>query len=185
MPALITWDYLVQRSQSFEKEVRFPTVHNRIAQIARNSPEKQREIVEQARSVRIVACEKVRGLLSKFLEVKRSHGSEFEKTFYRTMKPDDLVERLMHKRPLVFMGGDDDYMLARPSRQSSGGFEKIGTDHEEDPLHLSDLLSYSEMAVSALFGVSVPTFFINSGGRYNSGQAAKEGDHELRGGYVG
>eukprot|EP00906_Rhabdomonas_costata_P023186 RCo033379 len=41
------------------------------------------------------------------------------------------------------------------------------------------------MAVSALFGVSVPTFFINSGGRYNSGQAAKEGDHELRGVYVG
>ncbi len=58
----------------------------------------------------------------------------------------------------------DNYVL-RDSTRGSGGFELIGTDQEQAPLLLKNLLSYSEMMLSSLIGISGPTFFINSGAR--------------------
>ncbi len=46
-----------------------------------------------------------------------------------------------------------------------GGFEAIGTETEQHPLVLQDLMSYDEIQIAALIGLSGPTFFINTGSR--------------------
>jgi len=67
----------------------------------------------------------------------------------------------------------------------AGDFKTIGTESEQPPLILKDYLSYGEMQVSALLGVSVPTHFINKGDRKNRGIMGKPGTYEKKGVYVG
>jgi len=64
------------------------------------------------------------------------------------------------------------------------GFGDVGTDSENE-LRLVDVLSYDEMAVSALLSVATPTHFINSGSRGNCGKAGEAGSFESQGVYVG
>ena len=68
--------------------------------------------------------------------------------------------------------------------QHAGGFEYIGTPQEQSPLILAELQSYDEMALSALLGMSVPTHFINEGGRHNRGELSRQA-YEKSGIYVG
>ena len=46
-------------------------------------------------------------------------------------------------------------------------------------------LSYDEIMLASLLGVSGPSFFINDGSRYNSGKPAKPGTFESRGVIIG
>eukprot|EP00906_Rhabdomonas_costata_P030679 RCo043375 len=182
----ISWDFLVEKAEAFSKAVPFPTVDNRISAVAAGSAAKKKEIVDMARTVRIIACEETRELLQRFLDVKRRVGTEVEKALYRDKGWSELLDRLMHCRPLMFVGAEDEYLLRRPVKLGAGGFESIGKANEgQFGLRLQDLLSYDEMAVSALFGVSVPTFFINSGGRNNLGLATPTAAFEPKGVYVG
>jgi len=105
-----------------------------------------------------------------------------------------FITRLLTCRPLVFYCPDDHYVLRGGHSRGSGGFESIGTEEESHPLLLHHYLSYDEMAISALVGVSVPTFFLNSGGRDNCGVVAAttttrggggEEEEEREGVYVG
>ena len=57
----------------------------------------------------------------------------------------------------MFMMGAEDHLLRDGYTQGASGFEAIGTNHEQPPLILSDYLSYDEMQIAALLGVSVPT----------------------------
>ena len=66
-----------------------------------------------------------------------------------------------------------------------GGFEAVGTDAEAPPLTLDATLSYDEIALAALLGVSVPTHFINNGDRFNNGVVAEPGVYQRRGVYMG
>ena len=68
--------------------------------------------------------------------------------------------------------------------QHAGGFETIGTPEEQAPLVLAELQSYDEMALSALLGMSVPTHFINEGGRRNCGGVGQT-EYVKSGVYVG
>ena len=64
-----------------------------------------------------------------------------------------FANRLLTKRPKTFFQKYDKYLL-RNGVQGNGGFEKIGTSHEVEPLYLKDYLSYDEIKVSALLSVS-------------------------------
>lgn len=99
--------------------------------------------------------------------MKRRWGSALERQLYARMEPAELLTRLLSKRPLTFLNADDAYLL-KGGQSSSGGFEAIGrasSAEEEGELRLADLISYDEMAISALLGMSVPTHFVNNGER--------------------
>ncbi len=92
-----------------------------------------------------------------------------------------------------------------------GGFDDVGTDRETDALSLSEYISYDEMAIAALLGVSCPTvtrnfctislnvdcftrhsrthvlwqLFINNGARDNRGRPGDVGTFEPEGVYCG
>ena len=56
-----------------------------------------------AADVRICVPAKLRGLLRDFLRIKRERGSAVEKEVYAGMAVTGLVDRLISKRPLMFM----------------------------------------------------------------------------------
>ncbi|KAK8404163.1 hypothetical protein O3P69_000317 [Scylla paramamosain] len=123
-------------------------------------------------------------LLAAFLHFKTKHGTRVEKAVYERMSLLDLVDRLLLKRPVTFLGRDDQYLL-RDGKRGKGGFEKIGSDHEAAPLCLRDYLSYDEMKLSALLSVSSASFFVNDGSRKNQGVPGARGSFQDSGVIVG
>jgi len=102
-----------------------------------------------------------------FLRIKLNYGSEIEKALYKDMTIEGFLNRLATKRCVVFYQGYDAYTL-RNGYNSNGKWENIGTEKEnetdkytqkEDLPKLADYLSYDELIISALCGISSPTFF--------------------------
>lgn len=143
-------------------------------------------IQADAESTRIVVHPKFPKLVEDFLQHKRTHGSKYEKELYtETFSWKDEVSRLIEKRPLTFMGGSDFTML----RDGTGIFsatdewDRNGTEaqHQNKYLTLTEYLSYDEIMLSSLIGVSGYSYFINEGSRNNRGQPGKPGTFQDRG----
>lgn len=179
------FDVLINNSQIFHETIgRFPTTNNRIAEIAGNDESIQKKIVTHAQDTYPLIHKDVRLFFNKFLQFKRQNGSAVEKKLYANMRIDQFVMRLLENRPLMFMTASDQYLLQNRKR-GYGGFEKIGTDSEKSPLILENYLSYDEMAVAALIGMSSSTYFINNGARDNKSIKGAVGSYEQEGIYVG
>lgn len=183
----VTFSDLVNRSNSFALQIKhFPTIYNRIERIADSDKKIMCEIERQARDVRPIAAYAVKQLITDFLRYKNKYGSLVERSLYAHTGPGTFVDRLLVYRPLMFVNSSDDYLIrGRDGKIRRGGFEFIGTPRERYPLVLKDYLSYDEMAIAALLGVSVPTYFINNGSRTNRGVPALAGTFEESGIYVG
>lgn len=165
----------------------WPTSKNRIACVAECERER---VVAHAHNTYPIMHFRVNALMKDFLKIKTTLGSTVEKKLYDGMSVDQLAHRLLTKRPLMFMTGIDQFVLKDGQDGAAGrdldeGFCLIGKDTEQSPLLLKDLMSYDEMQIAALVGVSVPTHFINRGGRGNQGRPAKAGTFEPTGVYVG
>ncbi|MBL4846038.1 MAG: DUF4804 domain-containing protein [Planctomycetes bacterium] len=172
------YDELLERSRSLSYEM--PTQANRLSE----QSVRRDEVEQHAASVRPVLHGSVLSLIREFLALKRELGTRAEQAVYASLDEVGFVSRLLAKRPLAFLDSSDSYLL-RDGTRSLGGFELVGGRHERHPLSLEDLLSYDEMAISALLGVSVPTHFINSGSRRNRAVPGEPGSFEPRGIYVG
>ena len=176
---------LIKKSQLFNSTIKkFPTTHNRIAAIAQGDQHLQAKIARQAQDSYPLIHDDVRLFLNNFLEYKKEHGSEIEKELYADMDDVQLMMRLLEQRPLMFMTESDQYLLSGGTT-GHGGFEKIGTDNEQSPLILKDYISYDEMALASLIGMSVPTYFINNGARDNRGMKGMPESYKKEGIYVG
>eukprot|EP01084_Bolivina_argentea_P056620 103578_1 len=132
----------------------------------------------------------VLSLIHNFLLVKKIYGSHVERKLYTNMTIVQFVDRLATKKAVVFFGESDVYLL-RNGRQSSGKWEYIGTDMEGNVSvnapKLKDYLSYDELMISALCGISSPTHFINNGNRDNRGKMPTENKNKypFEGIYIG
>jgi Domain of unknown function (DUF4804) len=178
----------MEYSQAFSE--RLPTFENRISAIvarSNNRTSTESQILDDASQTRIIARQQVLNLFDDFLTVKLEYGSHIERALYIGMTRKQFIQRLILKRPLSFMGPEDS-TLGRDGEMVSNAAKTwplVGTDHEVAPLLLKDYLSYDEIAIAALFGVSSPTYFINSGARDNMGRPGADGEFTARGVYVG
>lgn len=163
----VTCDRLVENSSAFAKIFPFPTKDNLISKLLREGCPRQK-IEAFARDTRVVVHHTVFPLLEKFLVIKREFGSKIEQELYANMNVEQFISRLISKRPLVFFTAQD-YSVLRDGNQPHGKYWQHVGKSSESEIRLADYLSYDEMAVSALLGVSSPTFFINSGSRDNCG----------------
>ncbi|CZT20118.1 uncharacterized protein RCC_05975 [Ramularia collo-cygni] len=147
------------------------------------------QILSDATSTRIIIPQNFPSLLSKFLTHKLTSGSTPEKILYHNLSWQDLVTRLLAKRPLMFMGSTDHTMLRNGThpRFPAQQWDRNGTDseHLNPGLRLEEYLSYDEIMLSSLIGVSGPSHFINSGSRYNGGVLDPVGTFEERGIIIG
>jgi hypothetical protein len=173
-----TYDELLARSAALPYTL--PTTDNRVERFA----DRRQEVEEHAAGVRPILHGDGIPLIDVFLALKQEVGSPAEQALYTGMNRAAFVSRLLTKRPLAFLGGGDSYLL-RSGERGAGGFESVGGPDERPPLTLQNLLSYDEMAISALLGVSVPTHFINAGSRGNEARCGEPNSFEPRGIYVG
>lgn len=178
----LTFQDLINNSDKFADRISFPTQDNLIKNFA-TTQQLQDEVVEHAQGTRPLIPLRVWSFIPKILDHKKKYGSSVEKELYEEMTPTQLVDRMIQKRPLVFCESSDSYLL-RDGTTGVGGFENIGTDHEEE-LRLEDYQSYFEMSLAAFISLFVPTHFINNGSRDNFGIASTEETHEPKGIYVG
>lgn len=191
----IDFDTLSQHSEAFFMAFRMLdrtqfnantllNLDNSLAKIAERTPTAKSDIVAHANATRPILSETVVSLIHRFLNYKIEHGSNIEKTLYKHMTFEAFITRLLTQRPLMFMGKTD-FALLRNGDSCNGGFEKIGTSQETAKLSLKEYLSYDEMQISALLGMSSPTHFINKGDRRNRGEASQSADYTPYGIYVG
>ncbi|KAJ3111839.1 hypothetical protein HDU96_005291 [Phlyctochytrium bullatum] len=140
---------------------------------------------------RIVAHRRVvEELIPHFLSFKRERGSDIEQAFYKDKikTEDDFLKHLIRDRPLSFIGPNDFTLIIGNERPSPREWDLVGGGRAQEGQHLSlgPYLSYDEMQISALIGVSSPTVFLNEGERQNRGRKRwPNGHHEKYGIYVG
>ncbi|OJD36845.1 uncharacterized protein BKCO1_900086 [Diplodia corticola] len=162
----------------------FPLSTNRIE----NFPPAQ--IEQDALHTRVVLHPRMPLLLDAFLQHKRANGSDHEQALYSTMTWPRLATRMIEKRPLCFLQSSDLTRL-RDNRwigAKHAEWDRVGTPAQLLNRHLTldAYLSYDEIMLSSLLAASGPTFFINSGNRFNHGVPADAGvAHEPRGVMVG
>lgn len=130
---------------------------------ATNRKECERFIVTCANGTLPLVHEASVRAMQKFLKAKRTAGSDIEKKVYRGMTLCQFVTRLLSKRPLAFLGSEvrslgctldptageylrrppwclltplslqDSYLL-KTGERGRGGFEIIGTHHDDEGL---------------------------------------------------
>ncbi|KAI5926190.1 hypothetical protein F4810DRAFT_707801 [Camillea tinctor] len=148
-------------------------------------------IRQDALATRIIIHSRYPALVSQFIEHKRRHGSPVEKALYaEPWTWQEQVVRMVRKRALVFMNPHD-YTVTRDGQRlgpAAQEWDRVGTAAESrnaTPLALGAYLSYDEMLLGSLLGVSGPSFFVNEGRRNNRGRPAAAGSFEPRGIVVG
>ncbi|KAI9187905.1 hypothetical protein H9P43_002296 [Blastocladiella emersonii ATCC 22665] len=178
---------LAANSADFQARIKsLPTKANRIAELARGSPEAEREIEAHARGTRIIVPAAAVPVFEAFLARKHASGTRRERELYRDMDWEALAKRCIACRPLAFYTASD-FTVLRTGEELGGvhdAWRRVGRDDEDPRIPLAEYLSYDEMALSALLGVSVPTRFINAGDRDNCGRPGKPGTFAPYGIYV-
>ena len=144
-----------------------------------------KEEVEQfANDTYIILHRRSLDLIAKFLDFKKTWGTPREKEVYHSLNEVTFITRLLRNRPFCFVGEEDSYLL-RNGVSGFGGFDNLPNSSKTDPINLDEYISYDEMPISALLGVSVHTHFVNSGSRQNRGIAGPEGSFQREGIYTG
>jgi hypothetical protein len=143
-----------------------------------------------AKGTRIIVHHGFPKLVDQFLALKRAHGSTYEKSLYSRIQTwEEEVSRLITKRPLTFMNGNDFTVLRDGTTIYNGAdeWDRNGTaaQQKNEYLTLEEYLSYDEVMLSSLIGVSGSSYFINDGNRYNCAIPGKPGTFQERGIIVG
>ena len=127
--------------------------------------------------------------INDFLKFKKQFGSKTEKKIYgsKTFTTIDFLDRIATKRAVYFLNDYDSYQLRLARVCGSGGWDIVGSDNESETQQpkLDSYLSYDEIMISAMCGISSHTRFINKGSRNNCGDLAKQNTFINNGFYIG
>ena len=122
---------------------------------------------------RILVHATARSIARSFLDHKKLSGTKTEKAIYSQLdwNTERFIVRLIKQRPLCFWGPDDTTLLRDGRRIASAKdeWDHVGSDHEHQSIQMQHYLSYEEMMISSLLGVSGYTAFLNDGNRSNRG----------------
>jgi len=182
-----------ERVHEFESTVcKFPTSSNNI--ISEEWAPFRRETLENMKGSYPLIHGGVLSMAHDFLAIKREYGTEIEKKLYHEMSMVEFFDRLATKRCVVFYQSYDVYLL-RNGYNDSGKWESIGTEDEnkvtkydvapEKKPKIAEYLSYDELVISAMGGVSSPTHFVNKGDRGNCGRPNADPFYPAKGVYLG
>eukprot|EP00921_Rhytidocystis_pertsovi_P000473 GHVQ01000901.1.p1 GENE.GHVQ01000901.1~~GHVQ01000901.1.p1 ORF type:complete len:579 (-),score=79.68 GHVQ01000901.1:1508-3244(-) len=164
--------------------IQHPLPNWRAAELLRQNVLSSSKLSEHIESVRPILVPHVYRMIGDFISWKMSHGSAIERNFYLGVTVESFITRIFRKRCAVFFLDEDVWTLP-DGKYGRGGFEVVGTDDEEVPLVLENVLSYDEMLISALMGLSSYTMFFNDGSRHNNGVPGEIGTFIPEGVIVG
>lgn len=169
----------------------------RVAEIRQFLPTENNSIVNfdpdvvrsDANATSIIVHHSFPSLVQSFLDHKIRHGSDVERFLYMSHSWRTMIIRLVEKRPLAFFTHEDTTKLRDGTEidNAAKAWDRVGTPEEvrNEKLRLEDYLSYDEMMLSALVGVSGPTYFVNDGDRHNRARRGQAGTFEERGVIIG
>eukprot|EP01083_Nonionella_stella_P302908 1046243_1 len=184
-----------ERITAFEKHIcKFPLDTNSIITQTKYLPSEQ--VYAHMQQCYPLIHGSVLLLAYRFIHIKKMYGTAIEKQLYKTMSVTQLFDRLATKRSVAFYQPNDRYLL-RNGHKHANKWNLIGTDKESEITDLdqmngitqkmkptlSEYLSYDELILSALCGISSPTHFINDGSRRNGGRCMA--NYPLQAIYVG
>ena len=184
-----------QRIEEFEANIcEFPLDSNNI--IKHNDYLPRNEVYKHMQQCYPLVHGSVLLLIHHFINIKKKYGTKIEKELYKTMTMTQFFDRLATKRSVAFYQPNDRYLL-RNGHKHSNKWYLIGTEKESEITDLdkinnitidkkpklSEYLSYDELLISALCGISSPTHFINDGSRRNCGKLMDK--YPMEGIYIG
>tara|TARA_Y100000385_G_scaffold147694_1_gene153258 strand:+ start:2938 stop:4293 length:1356 start_codon:yes stop_codon:yes gene_type:complete len=151
----LTCDQLLERSEMVPYD--FPLESNRLKTILSDrtrgtASDIRAQCEEFARETLPVMHEDLKEHIRGYLELFDSS--------YPGWSVNDFVNHLIKRRPLAFLNTHDNYL-------KQDGTKGVGWKHIEKG---GEYLCYEEIEFSALVALAIPTFFINSGGRFNKGK---------------
>merc|ERR1740123_2396024 len=162
------WEEYKLRHKKFEKNIRpFPIDSNSIFNKKLNL--KHNIVHRHMTQTYPIVHGGVLSVVWHFLALKCKFGTPIEQKLYANMSITQFFHRIFTKRALVFYQKYDSFLL-RNRRSGAGKWENVGVETSASIPALADYLSYDELLISALCGVSSPTHFINAGSRVNSGR---------------
>ncbi|KAI9342935.1 hypothetical protein BDR26DRAFT_859041, partial [Obelidium mucronatum] len=166
-----------------------PANTNLLLTLITQNPKNKEFILQSINGARVVVNTVVFDIvLPKFLEHKRRYGTPKEKNLYARLDRKALLRRLVANRPLVFCGQSNMTLLPNASEvlpHPTHAWKAVGTDFEHPHLPLEQYMTFDEMALAALIGVSAPTLFINNGARHNNARPDPPGTFTPFGIYTG
>ena len=109
-------------SDDFDKKNPFPVSTTKCKNLKRS----EEELLSNINGCYPLVHEDVLSLACVFLDMKRSFGTSKEKKLYAEINVLNFFDRLLSKRPLVFMNSNDYYRLKDSQTRGYGGFENIG-----------------------------------------------------------
>jgi hypothetical protein len=186
-PSRCDYNKLIQNSNDFYDK--FPgllNLDNRIIKIIEPSSKTEERICLFAEKTIPVFHTKLQQLMEDFISIKQNLDSDLQKVYTENYSSNDLVTRLLTKRPICFYGTNDVYRLRDFTTTGNKQTLDFSTPRPSNtPIPVEDYITYDEMAISALLSVSVPTYFINNGNRENKGKISTDNNYEKDGVYVG
>ena len=140
----LTIDQLIKNSNVFQNTSPLQTTNNLIASIIVRDQSKSSVIEEHANKVHPIIHKNVPTLIEDFLHYKQEHGTEVERKLYATMTFEAFIDRLLIKRPLMFMDSFDSYKLRDGSR---GYGDFINDGRRDNKGQLGSLDSFEEKGI--------------------------------------
>ena len=125
-----------------------------------------------------VSSKKIISVIKHFLNFKQENGSNLEKELYYNYTESKFIHRLLKKKILTYNPFSEEWLL-KTQQRGTGSWETIGSNVEHQILKLSNNLSYQEIEINNLCGMSIYTPFINKGNPNN--RSIDDNDHEKNG----
>ncbi|CAG9804681.1 unnamed protein product [Chironomus riparius] len=141
------------------------------------------KMINMALETRPFLAKEIWNLLDDYMDFMRNlprlEGQNYTKV-YTNFSRADLVKRLLFKRPIIFYGRSDYFMLrynGKTLMEGEGCFYNVsGSLEKQDDSspYLREYISYDENLLSSLIGMSTPTFYFSIGsGRSEIGDTKK------------
>ena len=154
------------------------------------------KLAEYQKSVRPVVNREVFDLMKEHIMLTMQHGTDVEKACYseqifggiapadtklsdiKDQHVENLIWRLINKRPVVFFTGSDTNLLRDGSQAGPNAFTQLHNIDGPQHFSLANYISYDEMKLAAFLHASSKTHFMNDGRRGNRG-ADERADPEV------
>ena len=144
---------LKQKSDEFSGRNKFGCESTKCAELEKRGFTEE-ELLANANSAYPIIHHRVYDLMIKFLDLKKRVGSEVEKEIYKDISIESFIDRLVGKRPLVFVGERDTYVLRDKGKgewvegkMGADVWHSVGTDKETEPLVMADYLTYASASL--------------------------------------
>jgi len=137
-----------------------------------NSNRTEDKMMTMALETRPFLADEIWNLLDDYMDFMRNlPGIEGEnyRTTYKDFTRHDLVKRLLFKRPVVFYGPSDRFLLRCDGNKMTEGkndFSNVAKNLDKisaSSPYLREYISYDENLLSSLIGMSTPTLYFSIG----------------------